>query len=510
MTKNASSRRWWVLASLSIGLMAVGLDMTVLNVALPTLAADLQASTSELQWFADAYNLALAAALLPAGMLGDRYGRKKWLLVALVLFGAASAGCAFSDTSGMLILMRVFLGLGAAFLIPLSMSMLPVLFREEEQARALMIWTTANTLGIPLGPIVGGWLLKYFDWGSVFLLNLPLVLIAVIAVAWLMPESRRPDRPRLDIPGVLISSLGLTALTYGVIRAGERGWDEAAALGIAAAGVVLLAIFVAWQKRSAHALIDLKLFRSRGFTWGTLLATIISFAIFGLLFVLPQYFQAVNGVDTFTTGLRLLPMIGGLMVGAKAADRLVITSGTKAAAAAGFAFMTAGLAIGTATGADSAYLFIAAWSTLCGIGLGLTLPSSMSAALSQLSAERSGTNSALIMAFRQIGGTIGVALLGSVLNHAYRARLSLEELPDTVAAAVRRSVTAGVAASREIGSDELLAQVHHAFVHGMNQLLWVCGGIALAGFVLALLFLPGRIAAQAKNHPHAAAPSDPL
>ncbi|WP_276356755.1 DHA2 family efflux MFS transporter permease subunit [Cohnella caldifontis] len=508
--KNAQNRRWWVLAALSFGLMAVGLDMTVLNVALPTLAADLQASTGELQWFADAYNLALAAALLPAGMLGDRYGRKKWLLIALVLFGAASAACAYSDSSGMLILMRAFLGLGAAFLIPLSMSVLPVLFREEERTRAMMVWAMANMLGIPLGPIVGGWLLKHYDWGSVFLLNLPLVVIAICAVAWLMPESRRPDRPRLDAAGALASSLGLTALTYGVIRAGERGWDEAAALWSVAAGAVLLVCFLVWQKRYRHALIEMSLFRSRGFTWGAALATLVSFAIFGLLFALPQYFQAISGVDSFATGLRLLPLIGGLMLGARASDRLMSAAGAKLTVAAGFVFLAAGLMIGTATGIDSGYGFIAFWIVVAGIGLGLSLPAAMASALNQLSAERSGTGSALIMAFRQVGGTVGVALLGSALNRGYRGELHIADLPDAVASAVRRGVSAGVAASRQIGSDELLAQVHHAFLHGMSLLLWVSGGIALLGLVLALLFLPGRSAGTTHDRPQAAAPAEPL
>jgi len=240
-----------------------------------------------------------------------------------------------------------------------------------------------------------------------------------------------------------------------------------------------------------------------------MLATMVSFAIFGLLFALPQYFQAVNGVDTFSTGLRLLPLIGGLMVGAKAADRIVSSSGAKIAAAAGFAFLAGGLTIGTATGADSTYGFIAIWIVLCGIGLGLSLPATMASALNQLSAERSGTGSALIMAFRQVGGTIGVALLGSVLNHGYRIKLSLDGVPDAIADAVRRGVTAGVAASRQIGSDELLNQVHHAYLHGMSLLLWVSGGISLAAFALALSFLPGRIAAQADDRPHAAAPADP-
>jgi Na+/melibiose symporter-like transporter len=257
-------------------------------------------------------------------------------------------------------------------------------------------------------------------------------------------------------------------------------------------------------------LIETELFRSRGFTWGALLATLVSFAIFGLLFVLPQYYQAVNAVDTFSTGLRLLPMIGGLMVGARLADRLEAAAGAKTAAAAGFVFLAAGLGIGTMTSAESAYGFIAFWIVLCGLGLGLSLPATMASALNQLSAERSGTGSALIMAFRQVGGTIGVALLGSVLNRGYRDGLSLEGLSDPVAEAVRRSVTAGVEVSRRIGSDALLSQVQHAFLNGMSLLLWVCGGIAAAGILFSLLFLPGRSAAAPADRPQANESAGPL
>jgi EmrB/QacA subfamily drug resistance transporter len=484
------NRKWWVLGALSFGLLAVGLDMTVLNVALPTLAVDLHASTGQLQWFANAYNLVLAAALLPAGMLGDRYGRKKFLLLALVLFGAASLGCAYADTSEMLIVMRAALGLGAAFLIPLSMSALPVLFAEKERTKATTIWASANMLGIPLGPIVGGWLLKHYAWGSVFLINLPFVAVALIAVTALMPESRSADRPRLDPIGIATSSAGLAGVTYGVTRIGEQGWEDAPAWIALGAGLLILAAFVLWQKRTSHPLIDLSLFGSMRFTWGALLATLANFAIFGLLFALPQFLQAVGNVDTFGTGLRLLPLIGGLIVGAKASDRLISVIGSKLNAAAGFAVIAAGLLIGTATDAQSGYGYVAVWISVTGVGLGLALPTTMDAALGVLSAERSGVGSALIMALRQVGGVIGVAILGSTLNYNYRHGLHLDGLPDAVAGTVRQSVTAGVAVARKLHSQPLLDTVVHAFVHGMATMLWVCGGIAILGTFLTLIFLP--------------------
>ncbi|WP_240041004.1 DHA2 family efflux MFS transporter permease subunit [Paenibacillus ginsengarvi] len=493
--RSNEKRKWWVLGALSFGLLAVGLDMTILNVALPTLASDLSASTSELQWIVDAYNLVLAAALLPAGMLGDRFGRKKFLLAALVLFGAASVACAYSGSPEMLIVMRMFLGFGAAFLIPLSMSVLPVLFEGAERTKALMVWATANMLGIPLGPIIGGWLLKHYDWGAVFLINLPFITVALFAVSALMPESRSQSRPRLDMVGIIASSAGLVLTTYGVIRAGEHGWSDTSSIAYLGAGVLALALFVLWQRRIAHSLIDLSLFRSARFTWGTILATAVSFAIFGLLFAMPQYFQAVLGADTLGTGLRLLPLIGGLIVGAKAAQGLIPKSGAKAIAAAGFAVLAVALAAGAMTGSGSGYGFAALWTTAAGLGLGLALPTAMDAALGELSAERSGVGSALIMAMRQVGGSFGVALLGAALNANYRGHLNEAGVPETIAGRAGHSITAGVSVARQTASDTLLVTVKDAFVHGMDVMLWICGGIAALGFLLALVFLPSGGAA---------------
>ncbi|GAA3407015.1 DHA2 family efflux MFS transporter permease subunit [Paenibacillus hodogayensis] len=494
--RTSHARKWWVLGALTFGLLAVSLDMTILNVALPTLASELNASTSSLQWIVDAYNLVLAAVLLPAGMLGDNYGRKKWLLAALVLFGAASAGCAFADTPSMLIAMRCFLGLGAAFIMPLSMSILPVLFQGAERTKAMMLWSMANMLGIPLGPILGGWLLKHYAWGSVFLINLPLVAIALVAVGFLLPESRSDVRRRLDMPGMTTSSLGLASFTYGVIRLGERGLSDGTAWGAVAAGLLLLAAFVVWQRRTAHPLIDLSLFRSARFTWGAVLATLVTFAMFGLMFTIPQYFQAVQGADALGTGLRLLPLIGGVLVGARTAQSMMARLSSGRITGIGFAFLTAGLAVGATTGTDSGYGFAALWITIAGLGLGMALPTSMDAALGELSAERSSVGSALIMALRQVGGSFGVALLGSALHTVYRLRLDLDGLPDSAAETVRQSAAAGYAVARQLVSEPLLETVRHAFVSGMDVLLWMCGGIALLGIVLALRFLPREATAS--------------
>jgi MFS transporter, DHA2 family, multidrug resistance protein len=500
-----SARRWWALVAIAASVLVVGLDLTVLNLALPTIAGDLHASTGDLQWISDAYSLVLAAVMLPAGLLGDRFGRKKVLLGALALFGASSALCAFSASTGELIAARAVLGIGAAAIFPLSLSVLPVLFAPEERRKAIALMASATFLSFPIGPIVGGYLLDHFWWGSVFLINVPVVVGALAAVMFLLPESRSSDRPRVDGLGVVVSSAGLTVLTYGFIRAGQDGWSDAVALATIGAGVVVLACFVLLERRVAgrgmQPLVDLLLFRSAGFRWGTVLTTMVSFAMFGLMFAMPQYFQEVRGADALGSGVRLLPMIGGMLVGMIGGTRLQTPrrgrDGQPVAAAAsaktivttGFFVMAAAMVAGARTTLSSSTGYGAAWIAVAGLGLGLAMPSAMNAALGALSAERSGSGSALLSALRQAGATIGVAVLGTLLSNGYTGRLPLSGLAAPLAGDLRSSVAGGVAVARRLGSASLLDSVRGAFVHGMDIMLWACGGIALVSALLALAFL---------------------
>jgi MFS transporter, DHA2 family, multidrug resistance protein len=506
----ASGRsRWWALGALAISVLVVGLDLFVLSLALPTLAVDLHASTSDLQWFVDSYSLVLAAALLPAGLLGDRIGRKKLLIAALGLFGVASLACAYSSSTGELIAARAVLGLAAAVILPLALAVLPVMFTPEERPKAIAIVGGATFVGYPLGPILGGWLLDHYWWGSVFLINVPIVALALAAVTILMPESRGTEAFRIDFTGVLISSAGLVALTYGVIRAGQDGWSDTLALTTMAAGAVVLGLFVAWERLvmrrgRGEPLVDLHLFASAGFTWGTTLATMISFALFGLTFAMPQFFLDVKGLDSMASGIRMLPLIGGLAVGLGIGQRLQSTRksrdggpdrppllGMRPVGAGGFAIMAVALAVGTATSAASGTGFTSGWFAATGLGLGMAMPTMLNAALSALAPERSGSGSALMTAARQVGAAIGIAVLGTVLNSVYRSHLIVAGLPTAVAAA-RNSVGAGVAVAAKLGSAPLLTAVHSAYADGVDVMLWVCAAIAAAAAVLAALFLPRR------------------
>jgi predicted MFS family arabinose efflux permease len=379
----------------------------------------------------------------------------------------------------------------------LSLSILPVLFDEAERQRALAVVAGSAIASYPLGPIVGGWLLTQFWWGSVFLINVPVLAVALLAVTFLMPESRSATRPRLDPLGIVLSTTGLVGLTYGMIKAGDRGWGNPTAVAFIAAAALILAGFVAWERRIARSatgapLVDLDLFRSRSFTWGTVLSTLLSFTLIGLLFAVPQYLRAVLGYDAMGTGLRLLPLIGGMIVGLGVGDRLSTKAGPKITVTLGFAVAAAGLLTGASTAAQDGTGLAATWLTIGGIGTGLALPSAMNAGLSRLTGERSGTGTALISAVRQVGGTFGVALLGSVLNSAYRSQLHLTGLPSPAGSATRDNVAVGVAVARRLGSANLLAMVDGAFIHGMDVLLACSGGIAAAAAVLALAFLPGQ------------------
>jgi DHA2 family multidrug resistance protein-like MFS transporter len=491
--------RWWALAAMVLSTLAVGLDTTVLSVALPTLSLDLHATTGQLQWFIDSYNLVLAAALLPAGLLGDRFGRKRLLTGALVVFGLASAWCAYAGSAEGLIAARVLLALGAAFLMTLPASVLPVIFSAEERTRAVTIWTTAMFASFPLGPIVGGVLLDNFWWGSVFLINLPVVLLALVAVITLLPESRSSQRVRFDPVGLLLAISSLVTLTYALIEGGERGWSDGVVWTAVLISFLLGLGFIGWQRRvQARAvpgeplLIDLSILRSPGFTWGLVLAVLATFAMFGLLFTGPQYFQTILGYDALGAGLRQLPMIAGLLGGARLAGLVVSRSGAKATVGIGFAVMASGLLLGSTTSLGDGFGRAAIWMTIFGLGLGFTLPTAMDAAIAAIPPDRAGMGSGLLMSLRMVGGAIGVAILGSVVNSAYRGAVDVGGLPPEAANAVRDGVATGVRAARELHSSALLESVQSAFVHGMDMMLLTCSAIAVLGLLIGVFFLPNR------------------
>ena len=496
------SRKWWALVPAVLAVLTVGLDGTILSVALPTLGRSLHASTGQLQWFVAAYTLVFAAALIPAGMLGDRYGRKKMLVLSLLLFGLASIACALAPSAGTFIAARALLGLGGAILLPMVLALLPVLFDETERPRAIGAITAAAMLGYPIGPLLGGWMLTRVDWSWVFFINVPVVALAVIAVLLLLPESRSSVRRRVDLLGVALSAGGLALLTYGVINAGDRGWSESAALAEMVGGALALAAFVLWQRRVAAPLVDLRLFRSRAFTWGATLSSVVSFVMFGLLFAAPLYFQVVRGADAQGSGIRLLPLIAGMLLGGAFADRLVARAGASTIAALGLVLLAAGFALGATTTIATGDGQAVAWIALSGLGLGLVLPTTIDAALGTVSDESSGVSSAVLQAFRMVGGALGAAILGALINATYRDQLDQAVSPALTQSA-HESAVAGVDAASAAHSPHLLDAVREAFVSGMNLTLWVSAVLIAVGAVLALVFRPRATAAPVVAEPQA-------
>lgn len=497
------ARRWWALAAITLGVLAVGLDVTVLSVALPTLAVSLKASESDLQWFSSAYAMVLAAGMLPSGVLGDRFGRKRVLVLAVVLFAAGSLACAFSINPTQFIAGRILLGLAGAAIVVMALSVMTVLFTEEERPRAVGIWGAANFVALPIGPIFGGWLLANFWWGWIFLMNVPVALVGLVAVLTLVPESRADQKPAIDPLGIVLASAGLVGLTYGLIELGRNGWTDPRSLAVGFAGAAVVVLFFVWERYltarpGGRPLIDLTLFRSPSFTWGMILAAMGGMSLISLVFVMPQYSQGVLGLDPEGAGVRLLPAIGGLILGAVPADRIAERAGAKLTVAAGLAITATGLSLGATTAVGSSDWFVAAWMAIVGFGMGIAFATAASAALKTIPAEKSGVASAMMQAMQKVGFPLGSAIVGSVLVTGYQAQLDLNDLPAAAAAAVKQSVFAGVAVADKLHSAALLDSVRSAFVAGMDAALVVSAATAAIAMVLALIFLPGRPSAVAR------------
>ncbi|MEV5435634.1 MFS transporter [Streptomyces sp. NPDC052682] len=484
-------RRWWALSALVASMLVLGFDMTILNVALPTMAEQLGASTGEQQWMADAYVVVFAALMLPAGLLGDRFGRRLMLVAGLAVFLAGSLLGALAGGVTWVVAARTVMGVGGALVTPLSLSVLPSLFGAEERTKAVGVIAAASALGMPLGPIIGGWLLDHFWWGSVFLVNVPMAVLGIAACLLLLPETRDPASPRVDAVSTTLTAAGFSALIYAVIEAPGRGWADPLILGMLGGSLCLMTALVLRERRAVRPMLDMALLAHRGFLVSTLAATLVMFVLSGLLFVLPPYLQAVLGHDALGTGLRLLPMMAGLVVAAKAAQPVVARLGARAVVTAGLVVLAFAAFLGSRTTVDSGYGFTALWLTVAGAGFGFAVVPAMDGAIAALPRDRAGSGSGLLMTLRQVGGALGIALLGSLLAGAFRARLDVTGLPEPAAGTAGESVVAAHLVAEQAGSARLAASANAAYVHGMVLVLLVCGVAALLSALLAVAFLPG-------------------
>ncbi|MEP7740162.1 MFS transporter [Nocardioides sp. 31GB23] len=504
-------RRWWALAALALAVLTLGFDITIMNVALPTIATELEVGTDSLQWMVNAYVLVIAGLMLTCGALGDRYGRKRLLLIGLGVFGISSAVAAGVDSAALVIAARGVMGMGAAIMMPVAFAVLAALFGPAERGKAVSLLVMGLGIGIPLGPIIGGYLLEHFWWGSIFLINVPIAIIGAIAIAVLLPESRDPSPRRPDVLGAVLSTAGLTSLVYGVIEAPARGWSDPMTVGAITAGLAVLGAFVAWELLVRDPMIDLHLFARPQFLWASIAGVLVTFGMLGLLFVVPQYLQFVAGHDALGTGIRLLPLIGGLVVGAPAGERLAARTGYRVPVSAGLAVLAASAALGSFTALESCYGFVAAWLAIAGLGIGMALAPAMDAVLDALPTEQAGSGTAITMTLRQTGGALGVALLGSLLAEGYADRVNTAGLPAEAAAAARESIAGALAAATRLGEPGVAASAHVAYLHGMTLVLVATAITAGLSALLTTLFLPGRPTAGDDHHhrtPQASTVSD--
>jgi DHA2 family multidrug resistance protein-like MFS transporter len=492
--------RWLALGALVLSGLVIGLDGTVLVTAIPTLSANLGASTSELQWIMDAYTLALGALLLPAGVLGDHFGRKRLLVVGLLLFGASSLLASQMTTAAGLIAMRAVMGAGAALIMPLSLSILPSMFSERERPRAVAVLTAGVMLGMPFGPLVAGWLLTHFAWGSVFLINGPVVVLAVLGVGFLIPESRDPDAPRLDWLGAALAAVAVTGIVYGIIEQPIDGWTGPRVLAGLAGGAAVLAAFVVRELTARSPLFDMRLFLNPRFTWSTMGFVVIGFGMFGVLFILSPYLQVVQGADAQGTGVRLLPLIAALIVAALASDRLTARLGTRFMVAGGLVVTAAGMVLLSRAGADTGYGLVAASLSIMGLGMGLAMPPAVDAILGAVPAGQAGVGMALQRTLQQVAASLGVAVLGSILSGAYRSDLGghVAGLPARAREVAEGSVAGAAVVAQHLPAPlgrPLMSAAGHAYAQGMSSVMLVSAAVVLAGALLVALFLPSHAAA---------------
>src|SRR5215467_1640045 len=489
--------RWWMLGVTCLSVVVVALDLTILNIALPSISAELHASTRDLQWIVDAYSLAFAAVMLPAGLAGDRFGRRRLLLAGLAVFLAASMWCALSASAGELIAARAVMGLGAGIVFPLSLAVVSAAFSDAERPKAIGILTAVIAAGLPLGPVLGGVLLQHFSWHSVLWINVPAVCLALGAGAALLLESRNPAAPPLDVPGVLLSAGAVTCLVWGGIDGPEHGWTAPSAWALLTGSAVLVAAFLGREHRAAYPLIDPQLFRDRRFTWGTAATVAVSVALFGLMFVIPQYLQSVAGDDPVSAGLRLLPMVGGLLAAGGAAGPAARAAGTRLTVAVGLALLTAGLAVLSQVHLATGYAVVAAGLALCGFGTGASIAAAMDQVMAAAGGDEAGAGASLNSTLRQVGGAIAVAILGSVLSASYARALDpvLARLPAAAAATARASITEAAQLAAHLpaaGGADLKAAAGSAFLHGMSIVMLICAVVMVLAALASLRFLPGR------------------
>ncbi|MFN8036973.1 MAG: MFS transporter [Acidimicrobiia bacterium] len=501
---HAFQRRWLILGVLCFSLLVIVLDNSILNVALPTLQKDLHATESQLQWIVDSYTLVFAGLLLTMGSLGDRFGRRRALDAGFALFGIGSLASAFAGTPGQLIATRGFMGIGCALIMPATLSIITNLFPPDERAKAIGAWAGVAGVGIALGPLTGGFLLEHFYWGSVFLVNLPIVAFGLVAGIILIPESKDPSAPKLDPIGAGLSIVGLTALLYGIIEAPSYGWGDPVIVGSFVMAALVLAAFVLWERHSTHPMLDISFFRNPRFTAASSAIMLVFFALFGSMFLITQYFQLVIGYTPLETGVRMLPYAAVMMVIAPLSPHVVARVGTKITVAIGLFTVAAGLALMMQLDAASSYVSILWRMMFLSFGMGLTMAPATDSIMGSLPLAKAGVGSAVNDTTRMVGGALGVAVIGSALSSVYGSKMSEvfaaarhagQAVPQSASDAAQNSLYGALEVAKQ-APGSLGTILEHtakaAFVSGMHRGVVFATVTAVLGAVVALVWLPAR------------------
>jgi EmrB/QacA subfamily drug resistance transporter len=492
------SRRWATLGVLCLSLLVVVVDGSIVNVAMPTLVRSLHASTTSLQWVADAYTLAMAGLLLSLGSLGDRIGRQRTLAGGLAVFGVGSVLAGMSATAAELIASRVIMGVGAAAIMPATLSILTNVFTDAgERAKAIAIWSAVTGLGVAIGPTLGGWLLEHFGWGSIFFVNIPIVVVALVAGRVLVPASRDEHPKALDPVGALLSLVGVVALVYAVIEAPVNGWLSPATLAVATAGLAILAVWVRYELRSSHPMVDLRIFRNARFSAASFAVTMIFLALFGWLFLFTQQLQFVLGYDTLAAGIRALPFALAVGVTAQPAVKLAARFGNRIVVAVGLALMAGGLAIMATSTVHTTFMPLLVASVVIAAGMGLAMAPATDSIMGALPREQAGVGSAVNDTTRSLGGALGVAVIGSVASSTFAGRMHplLTHVPAQYAAQAKASLGAALAVAQHAPAGAgraLSAAARQAFITGSDHALLVAVAAVALGALVAAVYLPSR------------------
>ncbi len=491
----AYARRWKTLAVLALSLLIIGLDNTVLNVALPTLQTEFSASGSTLQWIVDSYLLSFAGVLLTMGTLGDRFGRKRALQWGLGIFGGASVLAAFAQNADQLIVLRAVMGIGGAMIMPATLSVIMDVFPREERGKAIGIWSAIAGVGIGLGPFVGGLLLEWFSWSSVFWLNVPIVAVALGAGFFLVPESRDPRPGAFDLVGAGLSIATLVSLVYAIIEAGPRGWTDPLVLGCFALAAVLGAAFVIWERRVAAPMLPLEFFRNPSFSVASAAVGLVFFAMMGSVFAFTQYLQFARGFSALEAGAAMIPLALGLVVGSGASNRLTERVGRARVIAGGLIGVAVVLSTSLAWTPGMAPVLLGFVTFGLALSMGATMAPATESVMSAVPEAKAGVGSAMSDVTRQVGGALGVAVIGSIIASAYSSDMS--GTPE----AASESVGAAHAVAEQVGGtagQQLADTAGQAFTQALGVGLTAAAAVAFAGALLVLWRLPsGRRAAPA-------------